>query len=129
MINQEERPALQSICERIDTHCSEIKKLSDALCDAQSKNPKFSLDQPFNSAKSSMMKTVLANMEKKYWSLRSDLRKVAHVKEENFENMFPKLNMTFETYYTVVIGLLNLIYQMQCMKVYCHRLLGSSSSA
>jgi hypothetical protein len=92
MINQEKRSAIQSICERLNKHCGEIKKLSDALGVAQNKNPKFSINQPFDSAKS---------------------------------RMFPKLDINFETYYTVVISLLNLIYQMQCMKIYCQRLLGS----
>ena len=125
MINQEKRSAIQSISERLNKHCGKIKNLADALGATLNKNPKLTIDQPFDSAKSSMLKTVLVTMVKTYESIRCDLRRVAHVKSVDFENMFPKLGITFETYYTVAISMLNLIYQMQYMKIYCQRLLGS----
>ena len=129
MISQEQRSAIQSISAQLNKHCGEIKKLTDALEAAQNKNPKFSIDQPFDSAKSSMLKTVLVNMLRTYESIRYDFRRVAHIADVDFENMFPKLGINFETYYTVAISMLNLSYQMQCMKLYCQRLLGSQSFA
>jgi hypothetical protein len=125
MINQEKRSAIQSIGERLNKHCGEIRNLADALITAQDKNPNSSVDQPFDSAKSNMMKTVLVNMVKTYESIRCDLRKVADVKGVDFESMFPELSINFETYYTVAISMLNLIYQMRHMRIYCQRLLGS----
>jgi hypothetical protein len=92
--------------------------------EAQNNNPQFSVNQPFDSAKSSMLKTVLMNMVKTYESIRSDLREIADLKSVDFENMFPKLDINFETYYTIAISMLNLIYQMQHMRIYCQRLLG-----
>jgi hypothetical protein len=123
MINQENRSALQSISQRINKHCGEIKRLSDALVEAQNNNPKFSLNKPFDSTKSKMLKTVLVNIVKTYESIRCDLGKIAHDKISDFENMFPKLDINFENYYTIAISMLNLIYQMQYMKIYCHTLL------
>lgn len=125
MINQEKNSAIQSISQRIDKHCGKIKKLSDALVEAQNNNPKFSVNQPFDSAKSSMLKTVLVNMVKTYELIRCDLGRIAQVKDVDFENMFPKLDMNFETYYTIAISMLNLIYQLQHMKIYCQTFLGS----
>lgn len=125
MINQEKRSAIQSLSQRIDKHCGKIKKLADALVEPQNNNPKFSVNQPFDSAKSSMLKTVLVDMVKTYESMRCDLRRIAHVKGVDFENMFPKLDINFETYYTIAISMLNLIYQLQHMKIYSQTLLGS----
>ena len=125
MINKEKRSAIQSIGERLDKHCGEIKNLADALDAAQNKNPKFSVNQPFDSGKSSLLKTVMVNMLKIYKSIRCDLRRVVHVKGVDFEKMFPKLGINFKTYYTVAISMLNLIYQMQYMKIYYRTLSGS----
>jgi hypothetical protein len=125
MINKEKRSAIPSIGDRLDKHCGEIKNLADALDAAQNKNQKFSVNQPFDSGNSSMLKTVMVNMLKIYKSIRCDLRRVAHVKGVDFEKMFPKLGINFKTYYTVAISMLNLIYQMQYMKIYYRSLSGS----
>ena len=60
-----------------------------------------------------MLKTVLVNMVRTYELIRRDLGKIAHCKSADLENMFPKLDINFETYYTIAISMLNLIYQMQ----------------
>ena len=122
MINQEKRSAIQSISQRINKHCGDIKKIADAIVEAQNNNPKSSLTQPFDSAKSSMLKTVIVNTVKTYESIRNDVRRIADVKGVDFENMFPKLDINFETYYTIAVSMLNLIYQLQYMKIYCQTL-------
>lgn len=122
MITQEERSVIQSISLRIDKHCGEIKKIADALVEAQSNNPKSSFNRPFDSAKCSMLKTVLVNIVKKYESIRNDFERIADVKGVDFKSMFPKLDINFETCYTIAISLLNLIYQLQYMKIYSQTL-------
>ena len=122
MINQEQRSAIQSISQRINKHCLGIKKIADAMVEAQYNNPKSSLNQPFDSAKSSMLKTVIVNMVKTYESIRNDVERIADVKGVDFNNMFPKLDVNFETYYTIAISMLNLIYQLQYMRIYCQTL-------
>ena len=69
-----------------------------------------------------MLKTVIVNTVKKYESIRNDVGRIADVKGVDFENMFPKLDVNFETYYTIAVSLLNLIYQLQFMKIYCQTL-------
>jgi hypothetical protein len=122
MINQEQRSVIQSISQRIDKHCLDIKKIADAMVEAQYNNPKSSLTKPFDSAKSSMLKTVIVNMVKTYESIRNDVGRIAYVKSVDFDEMFPKLDVNFETYYTIAVSLLNLIYQLQYMKIYCQTL-------
>lgn len=119
------RAELQLIIKRLDEHCGKIKILTDGFEVAQSKNPNFSIDQPFDSTKSSMTRTLLMNTVATYNSIRSDLQKTVQVKSNEFENLFPKLEINFETYYSVALSLLNLIYQMQHMKIYCRRLIDS----
>ncbi len=116
---------IQAISMRINKHCEEIIRLEYALEKAQNNNPQFSLNQPFDSTKSSMLKTVLVNMGRTYESIRSDLGRIVHAKGVDFENMFPKLYINFETYYTIAISMLNLTYQLQYMKVYCQVILES----
>jgi hypothetical protein len=122
MINQEQRSVIQSISQQINKHCLDIKKIADAMVEAQYNNPKSSLNQPFDSAKSSMLKTVIVNMVKTYESIRNDVGRIAYVKSVDFDEMFPKLDVNFETYYTIAVSLLNLIYQLQYMKIYCQTL-------
>jgi hypothetical protein len=122
MINQEQRTAIKSLSQRIDKHCADIKKIADALVEAQYNNPNSSLNQRFVSAKSGMLKTVIVNMVKTYESIRNDVKRIADVKGAYFDEMFPKLDVNFETYYTIAVSLLNLIYKLQYMKIYCQTL-------
>jgi len=122
MISQEKRSAIQSISQRINKHCGDIKKIADAIVEAQNNNPKSSLNQLFDSAKSRMLRTVIVNTVKTYESIRNDVGRIADFKGVDFENMFPKLDVNFETYYTIAISMLNLIYQLQYMRIYCQTL-------
>jgi len=103
MINQEKHSAMKYISQRINKHCLDIKKIADALVEA-------------------MLKTVIMNLVKTYESIRNDVEKISYSKNADFNNMFPKLDVNFETYYTIAISLLNLIYQLQYMKIYCQTL-------
>lgn len=114
---------IQSISKRINKHCEEINKLKYALEKAQNNNTQFSLNQTFNSA--SMLKTVLVNMERTYESIRRDFGRIVHANGMDFDNMFPKLHINFETYYTVAVSMLNLTYQLQYMRIYCQLILES----
>lgn len=124
-MNNAQPSEIQSISERITKHCEEIDKLNYALEKAQNNNTRFNLNQPFNSAKSSMLKTVLVNMERTYESIRRDLGRIVHTNGLDFENIFPKLHINFETYYTIAVSMLNLTYQLQYMKIYCRLILQS----
>jgi hypothetical protein len=114
---------LRSVISRLNEHCVSIKRLSDAFEAAQDNNPNFSINQPFDPTRSSMTRTVLMNMVAIYEAIRSDLQRITRIRDTEFQNLFPKLDINFETYYSVALSLLNLIYQMQHMKIYCRHLL------
>ncbi len=121
MISQEQRSAIESISQRINKHCGYIKKIADAIVEAHYNNPNSSLNQPFDSAKSRMLKSVIVNIVKTYESIRNDMKRIVGGGVD-FEILFPKLDVNFETYYTIAVSLLNLIYQLQYMKIYCQTL-------
>ena len=116
---------IQSISERITELCEENDKLKYALEKAQNNNARFNLNQPFNSAKSSMLRTLLVNIERTYESIHRDLGRIVHTNGLDIENIFPQLHINFETYFTIAVSMLNLTYQLQYMKIYCRSVLES----
>ena len=88
----------------------------------QLNNVEFSLNQPFYTTKTSLTMDAIKGMMKTYESLRRDVREIAQIGYVAFENSFPELDVNFETFYSVAFSLLNLVYQMQLMKLYCCRL-------
>jgi hypothetical protein len=127
--SEELRSEVQAVCQRLSEHCGRVMALVNGFGEMQINNPGFSLDQPFHSAKSSLTKAAIVSMVETYESLRRDVREIMRVNTEvgyvDFEVLFPKLGVNFETYYSVAVSLLNLTYQMQLMRVYCFRLLKS----
>ena len=115
--------AVENVCERLSAHCGKIRALLRGFDTAQVNSASFSFRYRFHSAESSLTKVALMNMWNTYVSLRSEVRETAKVGYVDFEFLFPRLEINFETYYTVAVGLLNLIYQMQLMRIYCFKLL------
>jgi hypothetical protein len=128
-ISEDLRSAVQGICQRLSEHCGKVMALVKGFEETQINNPEFSFDQPFSSAKSSLTKAAIVSMVEMYESLRRDVRDIVRENSEvgyvDFEVLFPGLDVSFETYYSVTISLLNVVYQMQLMRVYCLRLLRS----
>lgn len=116
------RLAVQTLSKRLADHCEKVVVLVNGFERMQLNNPEFSLDQPFYSTKASLTMDAIKSMMKTYEALRRDVREIAQIGFAAFENTFPELEINFETYYSVAYSLLNLIYQMQLMKLYCCRL-------
>jgi hypothetical protein len=116
------RLAVEAISKRLSDHCGRVLALVNGFERMQLNNPEFSLDQPFYSSKSSLTMDAIKGMMKTYQALRRDVREIAETGYVEFENSFPELDINFETYYSVAFSLLNLVYQMQLMKLYCSRL-------
>jgi len=112
-----------AVCEQLNSHCDKIGAMLKGF-EAKLKNDvQFSLNQPFLSTESSLTETALKNMLGTYESLRKKVREITEMSFIDFEMLFPKLCINFETYYSVAVSLLNLIYQMWLMRLYCHNLL------
>ncbi len=118
-----ERLRIRSTMQALNEHCGKVGTMVDGWEVKQINSMHFSLDQPFHSTESSLTKAALTSVLETYESLRRDVREIAHVGNVDFEIRFPKLDINFETYYTIAVSLLNLIYQMQLMKLNCCRLL------
>jgi len=119
------RSKVQAIAERIRKHCSKVRALVDGFEMVQINNVEFSLKRPFYSTDSRLTMDAINVMLKTYEGLRRDVREISGMGYVEFENMFPELNINFETYYSVAVSLLNLIYQMQLMRLFCYLLLKS----
>ena len=119
------RSSVLSVCARLGEHCEKVEAMLHGFEVKQVNNTQFSLNQPFSSTETSLTKTALMNLVSEYESLRGNVREIADVGFVDFEVMFPKIGINFETYYSVAVSLLNLIYQMRLMKLYCYLLLES----
>jgi hypothetical protein len=117
------RSTVLSVCERLSEHCGKVRVLLDGFEASQVNNEAFNFNQPCNLSESSLTKATLIDVVGTYEALRHDVREITQVGYVDFELLFPKLDINFETYYSVAVSLLNLIYQMQLMRLYCYRLL------
>jgi len=119
-----ERSAVFDVGERLDSLCDKLFVMIDGFEKQQMNDGQFSVSLPFLSTEASLWRTSLEDMQKSYEALWRDVMYVAAMSFRDFENLFPKLSINFETYYSVSVSLLNMIYQMKLMKLYCYRLLG-----
>ena len=125
VIGSDLRSSLLEVGDRIGNHCDKIEVILKGFEVKQINDEQFNLKQPFISKKSSLTKTVLMNIVEDYKSIRLKVREITEMSFVDFEILFPKLAINYETYYSVAVGLLNLIYQMQLMRLNCYRLMKS----
>jgi hypothetical protein len=122
------RSAVIAVGQRLDSLCDKIYTMLEGFESNQINDAKFSLNQPFPTTEHGLTEASLKIMLGEYESLRRDVRNVTDFSFESlvdFENLFPRLGINFETHYSAAVSLLNMYYQMQLMKLYCFRLLGS----
>lgn len=108
------RPALQSICHRIDTHLVEI-------------SPKVSMfgEHPF-ADKPIVAPSVEANLRscvQTYDSIRYDMQKAMDIKDDDMEKLFPKIEMNMKNGYLISGSLQIMVRQLKHMRLYCERML------
>lgn len=65
----------------------------------------------------------LRNVVKMYESIRFDLQKTLSIKDEDFEKLFPKIEINLGSYKLASSSLDNMAVQMRDMKIYCERML------
>ena len=117
--------ALLDVADQLSKHCDKVEVMLKGFEVKQINDEQFSLKQPFISKKSSLTKVALTNIAEDYEAMRRNVREITEMGFVDFEILFPKLDINFETFYSVAISLLNLIYQMQLMRLNCYRLLKS----
>ena len=122
------RLAIIAVGERLDSHSDKVFTMLKGFELKQVIDAKFRLNQPFLPAENSLTEASLKGMQIEYESLRRDVRNITESSFDSrvdFEKLFPRLNINFESYYSAGVSLLNMHYQMQLMKLYCLRLLGA----
>ena len=114
---------LLDIAKQLSVHCNKVRALVNGLEASQVNNKAFSLGDAFYTTKSQTMTKAINDLLGTYEALRREVREVVQIGYVSFENAFPELNINFETYYSVAASLLNLTFQMQLLRLYCHRIL------
>ena len=126
-MNEGERLRMRSkviaVSEKLNVHCNKVWALVNGLEASQINKQSFSLNQTFYTTTSKVMTKAIKNLLETYETLRRDVRELAQTGYVGFENVFPELDVNFETYYSVAFSLLNIGYQMQLMRLFCYRFL------
>jgi len=115
--------SIKSICERITSCLNEITFVSDMLMEIKNKNSDwkslFSEKIPESSATEKMLNSIIAIYE----SICFDLQRTVDIKKEEFDRLFPKIELSFETYTSIPSNLVCLSMRLTDMRNYCLRLI------
>jgi len=116
---------IKSICKRI-SYCT---KISEFLVKAVKKAEEKVEDQKLNFELTLKIKVdgftseILKSITKIYESIYFDFQKTLDIKKEDLDRLFPKVELDFTTYESIVPNLISLCMQLSDMKNYCLRLL------
>lgn len=108
------RATIVSICKRLDNHIDSIKVLVNLLV----KSPNGTSIAP-----GTVYGDAVRNNIKTYESIRFDMKKTFEIKDEDFEKLFPNVEVRMENPYLAGSNLVSVIDQLKDMKIYCERLL------
>jgi hypothetical protein len=114
--------AIRSITERIDNNIIMAQAIIDGFKEVKEKNPKVSLKE-FILKSGDRTKKFLDAVVTTYESIRFDLEKNININQKDFDRLFPKIDLHFDTYDSISPNLACLIHHMIDMKNYCIRLI------
>ena len=122
---KQEKEKLLGLAKQLIAHSEKVRSVVTGFEANQIHKKDFSLGQAFYTTTSPALTKALNDFLKTYGTLRIEMREIAQMSYAGFENLFPALNINYETYYSVAVSLLNLTYQMQLMRLHCYHLLKS----
>jgi tRNA nucleotidyltransferase/poly(A) polymerase len=111
---ERKRPAILSICKRIDFSIKDIIQTAKLF----NKNPFLA-----NLSLSQRVLIHVQNYQENYDSIRADLQKSLEIKDEDMKKLFPEIEIDETNYGHVTASLSNIMTQLRHMKFYCERLL------
>ncbi|MGD0451025.1 MAG: hypothetical protein ABSA79_08250 [Candidatus Bathyarchaeia archaeon] len=114
------KPAIISIIDRIDTHCGLIYGVYQSLTELKKTSPNLFQVKVYEGLNDI---TGMSTLVKTFESIRYDLQRNIDIKDEDFDKLFPKLTLKFETGDNALTSMICLNVQMMDMKNYCKRLL------
>jgi hypothetical protein len=112
--------SIKSICLRISSYNDLIKGVYTAAKDYKKENPDFF---SLKIGDRDSIKQILDQITKMYESIYFDLQTTIDIKKEDFNRLFPKVELNFTTYDSILFNLSCLIIQLIDMGNYCLRLL------
>jgi hypothetical protein len=114
------KPAILSIIERIDLNIDVSRSVYESLVELRERSQElFKLRLPDDFVNNSGLAVTMKSFE----SIRFDLQRNINIKNEDFDKLFPRLTLSFETADGLLASLNCIIIQMLDMKHYCKRLL------
>jgi hypothetical protein len=115
------KSAILSINQRLDFSMRITKEMVDLLIDMKKDYPEALFDSKISPE--FVTESVLGTVLQTYESIRFDLQRNIDVKNEDFERLFPRPIMNFDSWNQVINTLGCILMQMHDMKMYCLRLL------
>ena len=116
------KSAITSIRMRLDSNMMMAKGVMDGVSEGQKINPKISLKKVIiksGDGTNEMINMIISTFE----SIRFDLEENINVNKQDFDILFPKISLNFDTYDSIIPNLTCLSIHMNDLKHYCLRLL------
>jgi hypothetical protein len=111
---ERKRPPIQSVCGRLISHTRWLIILSKSITE-NAKEGKVFNPQAYLS--------TVENITQTYESIRYDYKKTLELKDEDFEHLFPKIDVKLYSDTEFITSLENIAEQEIHMKIYCNRFL------
>ena len=115
------KQSIKSIIERLNYNLKSSKAIVSALIKMRNKTPQKKLD--FELTSRSSTKKYVDLIVSTFESIIFDLEKTIGLNKQDFDRLFPKLELNFDTYNSVISNLNCLNHRMTDLKNYCLRLL------
>lgn len=114
------KPAILSIIDRINANSVLSSSVFESLTELRGKSPELFGVRVLDGLTSM---SGLGFIVKSFESIRFDFQRNIEIKNEDFEKLFPKLTLSFDTGNDILTSLTCMTFQMLDMKAYCKRLL------
>lgn len=110
---ERKRPAIMSVCYRLDKLIATVGSYQTILLDRKSVNIEWQ----------SPAGILIKNAVDIYGSIRFDLKKTIRMKDEDFKKLFPNIDVEEGNSHTMGFTLFTMYSQLEDVKAYCRRLL------
>ena len=114
------RAAIQSIIERITHYIGLNDRIVESASNMKKAHPKYDYTNPITERD---LVNFLKNVAAKYESIRLDLKRNLDVAKDDFEKLFPKMELDLKSIDSVAFNLTCLNTQLVDMIDYCKRLI------
>jgi hypothetical protein len=111
---QRKRACILSICTRLTEHAKDVLNTGTSVIEALNANPKNDLKA---------YKYRLECLNKMYASVCYDFKKNLEIKEEDYQKLFPNMEIKLEDNSDKVQNLIEMAKQLIHMRTYCDRML------